>query len=150
MTWSLFTLFDLLPCLFIQGANDDYCDPWDAKKSASDRDDYCDPWDAQKSQAGRDNYSEPWDSTKRKDTKGHRKPEHSEVLDAKNAGASAAPSVRSRSETPGDSDDESYCVPYDTGRVDALNNQAKNVSLKGMRLSSHEPLRDDKIINAKL
>lgn len=141
-----------------KGASDDYCDPWDAKKAApsSDRDDYCDPWDAQKSQAGKDNYSEPWDTTKRKDLKGPKRQEYCDVWDAKKPVANVAPSAAHKLKTSGDSDDDSYCEPYDTGRVAALDEQAKNMSLKGMRLSSHEPHsegkshRDDNIINAKL
>ena len=142
-----------------QGVADDYCDPWDAKKAAvpSDRDDYSDPWDAQKKQPapdnkadGKDDYCDPWDSTtplkdQPKESKGKGKDDYCDPWDAKKPAPKVlTPAVDNPANT-GDSDDESYCEPYDTGRVAALDEQAKKMSLKGMRLSSHESVEEEKV-----
>ncbi|EDO45755.1 predicted protein [Nematostella vectensis] len=103
------------------GGGEAYCDPLDVspppnpQPSGKDKlDDYCDPWDSRKVKppvakkpTGRDEYMDPWD--------------------AKN------PQSRT---TPKDSDDENYSEPYDAGKVTVLDEQAKRMSLRGMRLPS--------------
>lgn len=110
---------------------DDYCDPVDVTKPAAQAkgkiDDYSDPWDSRpghitkpraKKTGVKDEYIDPWDA-KRTQNHNQEKP---------------------------DSDDESYTEPYDSGKVTALDEQAKRMSLRGMRLPSAGNAEHDQYI----
>lgn len=118
---------------------DDYCEPWDTKRRNLPRmtaDDYCDPVDVTKPSAAKakvDDYSDPWDSrpgqiAKPRAKKTGVKDEYIDPWDAKK--------TKTPSQGKPDSDDESYTEPYDSGKVTALDEQAKRMSLRGMRLPS--------------
>ncbi|XP_027055257.1 SH2 domain-containing adapter protein F-like isoform X2 [Pocillopora damicornis] len=111
---------------------DDYSDPWDAKKAMSPGGDYSDPWDATNTQPGaltdptkagrktsKDDYIDPWDAKEDGKTQVERV---------------TVEKVKHQSNE--DSDEESYSEPYDLGKVTLLDEQAKRMSLRGMRPSS--------------
>jgi hypothetical protein len=90
-------------------------------------DDYTDPWDSRQGQIAkpkpqrtgvRDEYIDPWDA-KGPQNSNHTKP---------------------------DSDDENYTEPYDTGKITALDEQAKRLSLRGMRLPSASSTDHDQYV----
>ena len=138
--YSLVILEFLIPINLLtwQPPVDDYCEPWDTKrrKPKMTADDYCDPVDVTKPAAQvKDDYSDPWDSrpgnniAKPKVKRSGVKDEYIDPWDAKGPQNPNQPK-------PSDSDDESYTEPYDTGKVTALDEQAKRLSLRGMRLPS--------------
>ena len=123
---------------------DDYSDPWDAKKAQSPGGDYSDPWDAKRPQAPgpADDYCDPWDKkpTPSQPTRKTSKDDYIDPWDARKDGSTQVETMQTvekpKRQSSEESDEESYDEPYDLGKVTMLDEQAKRLSLKGMRPSS--------------
>ena len=139
----------------------DYCDPWDSTRQShrlsKGKEDYSDPWDTkrltpalrpqsgesrerdasaisrEKSSGSVDDYCDPWDS-KKQDLKLKEKDDYTDPWDAKKPAPESSSSTSESHER--DSDEDSYSEPYDAGKITVLDEQARRMSLKGMRQSS--------------